>query len=77
MSRQTKIREKIEGGESDANIRFDDACYLIERLGFTRRIRGSHHVYQHGELFLNLQNRNGKIPPYQAAQIRDILRNLK
>ena len=77
MSRQVKIREKIESGESDANIRFDDACYLVERLGFTLRIRGSHHVCQRGELFLNLQNRNGKIPPYQAAQIRDILRNLK
>ena len=77
MSRLVKIRGKIERGESDANIRFDDACYLAERLGFTRRIRGSHHVYQHGELFINLQNRNGKIPPYQAAQIRDILRELK
>ena len=77
MSREKKIREKIEGAMSDANIAFDDACYLLLRLGFEGRITGSHHVLQRGPLFANLQNRGGKIPPYQAAQIRDILNKLK
>ena len=77
MSKESKIREAIESGERDANIRFDDACYLLRRLGFSGRIRGSHWVFQHGALFANIQDRGGKIPPYQAAQIRGILAKFK
>jgi hypothetical protein len=30
----------------DANIRFDDLCALLEKLGFEVRIRGSHHLFR-------------------------------
>jgi len=62
-------QEKILSGRSDANIRFDDACYLLQRLGFTRRVTGSHFIFQRGEFYANLQNRGIKIPSYQVAEI--------
>lgn len=77
MSKLDKLIEKVMSGQSDANIRFDDACHLLQRLGFEGRIRGSHWVFQRGPLFVNIQNRAGKIPPYQAAQIRGIVTKLK
>ena len=69
MSRELKVRDKIESGKSDAKVRFDDACYLLQHLGFiVRTTRGSHCVFQLGEFHVNLQNRSGKIAPHQAAQ---------
>ncbi len=35
MSRHKQLLQKILGGRSDANIRFDDLCSLLRNLGFT------------------------------------------
>lgn len=75
MSKADKILEKVMSGQSNANITFDDMCYLLLKLGFTSRQRGgSHIIFQHGTDFVNLQNFHGKIKGYQVRQVREILR---
>jgi len=54
------------------DVRFDDACKIAERLGFTKgAAKGSHHAFSRpGEpVGLNFQDRSGKIMPYQARQL--------
>ena len=55
MGKADKILEKVMSGNSDANIRFDDVCILLSRLGFTVRKRGSHVIFQKGAAYINLQ----------------------
>jgi uncharacterized protein Smg (DUF494 family) len=45
MGHFEKLFEKIIKGESDANIDFDDLCKLLQKMGFTMRINGSHHIF--------------------------------
>ena len=40
-----KLLEKILRGTSDANISFDGLRRVLKHLGFSERIRGSHHIY--------------------------------
>ena len=48
MGKYDKLLERILLGDADANIKFDELCQLLLRLGFEERIRGSHHIYRHG-----------------------------
>ena len=74
MSKHDKLLEKILGGQHDANIRFDELCVLLQRLGYRMRPgKGSHFTFRKGSKFLNLQNRNGKIVGYQVRQAREQL----
>lgn len=63
---------QILRGYSDANIRFNDLRALLLRLGFTERIKGSHHIFTHDsvEEILNLQPKNSLAKPYQVKQVR-------
>lgn len=58
---------------SPKDVRFEDACAAAFELGFihTGSSGTSHRAYSRpGEpILLNFQNRNGKIPPYQARQL--------
>jgi hypothetical protein len=45
MSRFDKLLLKLLRGASDASFAFDDLRYILERLGFDERIRGSHHMF--------------------------------
>lgn len=45
MGKYEKLLLKILEGKSDVNIAFNDLCQLLEKLGFDKRIRGSHHVF--------------------------------
>ncbi len=49
---------RVLSGTGDAAIRFDDLCYLLESLGFEKRIRGSHHLFRKSgvEEKVNLQS---------------------
>lgn len=72
MSKLEKLIEAIRNNPKD--VRFDDACKVAERLGFTGKGGNgtSHYAFSKpGErLILNFQeNKNGKIPPYQARQL--------
>lgn len=77
MGRFDDLHKRILWGGSDANIRFADLRRVLSRLGFTERVRGSHHIFTRDDVpeILNLQPRSdGKAKVYQVRQIRTILR---
>jgi predicted RNA binding protein YcfA (HicA-like mRNA interferase family) len=66
-------------GESDANIRFDDICQLLQAKGFRMRVSGSHHIFTKSGVMerINLQREGSKAKPYQIRQVRKILAQYK
>ncbi|HET9178605.1 MAG TPA: type II toxin-antitoxin system HicA family toxin [Terriglobia bacterium] len=70
-----KTLEKILRGTSDANIFFDDLRRVLQGLGFSERIRGSHHIFSRDGVdeILNLQPRGNKAKPYQVKQVRHVI----
>ena len=64
---------------SDANIRFDDLCRVLKRLGFAERIRGDHHIFTRNgvEEILNLQPRGSLAKAYQVKQVRNLIVHYK
>ena len=75
VGKHQKILEQVLGGRSDANIRFDDLCRLLLELGFSERVRGSHHVFGKTgiEEQINLQRDGSSAKPYQVKQVRSVL----
>jgi len=70
VGKRAKLIEAIRNNPKD--VGFEDACKVAQWLGFTGKGRsGSHNAYSRtGEpVGLNFQNRNGKIPLYQAKQL--------
>ncbi len=78
MSRD-KILDRILRGTSDANVRFDDVCSMLRRLGFDERIRGSHHIFTREDVadILNLQPKGSKAKAYQVKQVRNVILRYK
>jgi predicted RNA binding protein YcfA (HicA-like mRNA interferase family) len=56
-------------------IDFESLLHLLINLGFTYRIKGSHHIFTKTEIdeIINIQPKDGKAKPYQVKQIRNIL----
>jgi predicted RNA binding protein YcfA (HicA-like mRNA interferase family) len=76
MTSFEKTLVKILRGASDASIAFQDLRSVLRGLGFTERIRGSHHIFTKDEVeeILNLQPRHGeKAKPYQVKQVRGVI----
>jgi len=75
MTRDDKVLILILSGKSDANISFADLRSLLIRLGFSERIRSSHHIFTKDgvEEILNLQPKVGKAKPYQVKQVRNVI----
>jgi len=75
MGNLWKLRARILAAEADANIDFSDLRRLLTRLGFSERIRGSHHIFTREDVaeILNLQTKGGKAKPYQVRQVRQVL----
>lgn len=73
--KHTKLLVRILSGRSDAAIRFADLRRLLLRLGFTERIRGSHHIFSRKgvEELINLQREGVRAKPYQVKQVREII----
>lgn len=73
--RRSRLLQRVLSGRADASIRFDDLRALLRRLGFTERIRGSHHVFRKAgvEESPNLQRENSQAKPYQVRQVRRII----
>lgn len=70
MSQIDKLIRAIRNNPKD--VRFDDACKIAVHLGFIGKGgAGSHNAFSRpGEpAGLNFQNRDGKIPIYQAKQL--------
>lgn len=70
-----KILEKILRGTSDSDIPFDGLRRVLKNLGFSERIRGSHHIlYRKGvDEILNLQAKGNNAKPYQVKQVRHVI----
>ncbi len=76
--RGSALRQRILGGQSDANIRFDNLRTFLLRLGFVERVRGSHHNFRKEGVLerLNIQRDGSHAKPYQVRQVRQaVLRN--
>jgi hypothetical protein len=75
LASRKKLISSIQNNPRD--VRFSDACKVAEWLGFTAKAKGgtSHYVFARpGEIGqLNFQNRGGKIKPYQARQLIDMI----
>ena len=79
MGKLEKILDQILRGGSDQNVGFDDLTFLLESLGFEKRIKGSHHVFSKAgvEEIINIQTAGSKAKPYQVKQVRLIIVNYK
>ena len=75
MSQLEKFLLRILRGTSDTNISFDELCGLLTHLGFTVRVRGSHHVFSKPNVVeqINLQRDGGSAKPYQVKQVRNVI----
>lgn len=70
------VLEKVLSGLNDKNIKFNDLKKLILDLGFSERIKGSHHIYFKTGIteIINLQSlKDGKAKAYQIKQTRNII----
>ncbi len=70
-----KTIEKLLRGQSDANLRFEEVCHLLQAKGFRMRTEGSHHIFTRPGVRerLNLQREGAQAKPYQVRQVRKIL----
>lgn len=75
MGRHERLLQTILHGRSDANIRFADLCALLRQLGFSERVRGSHHLFDKKGVaeLINLQSQGGQVKPYQVKQVRQLI----
>jgi len=75
MSKLDKILLQVLKAGGDQNIAFDDLLYLLEGLGFEKRIKGSHHLFSRGgiEEIINIQSSGNKAKPYQVKQVRAVI----
>ena len=70
------ILEKVLSCLNDKNLNFNDLKKIILDLGFTERIKGSHHIYFKTGIIeiINLQSlKDGKAKAYQVKQARNII----
>jgi hypothetical protein len=60
-----KTLQRLLSGTSDAAIRFQDLCTLLESLGFEKRVKGSHQVFRKSgiEEKINLQRDGSNAKP--------------
>ena len=79
MNKHDRLLQAILRGRSDANLRFSDLRALLLHLGFSERIRGSHHLFDREGVveIVNLQSRGGQAKPYQVRQIRQLILKYK
>jgi hypothetical protein len=75
----TKTLRRVLSGRSDAAIRFDDLCSLLESLHFEKRVNGSHHLFRKAgvEERINLQRDGSNAKPYQVKQVRAVILRYK
>lgn len=74
MSKTSKLYEKLMAAKSDGNFSFDEICYLLTKLGFECRQKGSHVSFRKGAAMATVQNDKGKAKSYQLAQVREELK---
>ena len=74
MSKYQKLLNVILRGVTDNSLSFMELCSLLDRLGFSERIKGDHHIFtkQGVEEIINIQPKEADAKPYQVKQIRNI-----
>jgi len=79
MSKLDKILLRILTGRSDNNISFSELCYVLDKYGFQKRIKGDHHIYSHKNIIeiINIQPVGSEAKPYQVKQVRNIILKYK
>ena len=76
MGKYEKLFKTIMSGQSDGNIKFNDLCNLLDKLGIKlQRIEGSHHVFAFPGIIelIDLQpdtKDHSKAKSYQVRQVR-------
>ena len=78
MSKLGKLLESVRNNPLD--VRFDDACMVAMSLGFEKKGgKGSYIVFGREDTkdIVNFQNRNGRIPTYQAKQLIKMIGKLR
>jgi hypothetical protein len=75
MGQYGKLVQRILSGRQDKSILFSEVVSLMQRLGFSMRIKGSHHIFsQEGiDEIMNLQPDSSKAKAYQVKQIRNLI----
>lgn len=75
MGRHRKAYLAVLSGRADANISWEEMVSLLEYLGFSVRMHGSHHVFVRDGIdeLLNLQRSGAQVKRYQVRQVMDIL----
>ena len=74
MGKHEKLVQKILSGRQDTSVQFSEAITLLKALGFSLRIKSSHHINREGiEELINIQPDGSKAKAYQVKQIRDLI----
>ena len=79
MGKLDNMLVMILSGASDQNVLFAELCWLLKRLRFDERIRGSHHIFTRADIaeIINLQPRGKHAKAYQVKQVRHIMLKYK
>jgi len=79
MSKREKGLRRILEGEADKNFSFDELRLVLHHLGFSVRVRGSHHIFAHPNIveIVNVQSIRGKAKPYQVRQVRELIQRYR
>jgi predicted RNA binding protein YcfA (HicA-like mRNA interferase family) len=75
VGKHEKLVQKILSGRQDTSVDFSEAVTLLQALGFSIRIRGSHHIFDRKgvEEIINIQPTGSKAKAYQVKQIRELI----
>jgi hypothetical protein len=75
VSKREKALMRLLSGKADRDFRFDELTMILGWLGFSRRVRGDHHIMTHASIpeIINIQPVGGSAKPYQVKQVRDIV----
>ena len=75
MGKYEKLIQRILSGQQDRSVQFSEVILLLQALGFSLRIKGSHHIfYREGiEEIINIQPDGSKAKSYQVKQIRNLI----
>jgi predicted RNA binding protein YcfA (HicA-like mRNA interferase family) len=73
MNKIAKLKKKIYGA---SQISYDEAEKILMDLGFTLKIKGSHHIFTKQDYVRNISIKKRKqLLPYQIHDIRQVLKD--
>ncbi len=75
MGKYAKLLARILSGQSDQNINFDQGRTLLDKLGFSERVKGDHHIFYKLDIkdIINIQPKGSKMKAYQVKQVRELI----